>query len=346
MRPSLRAFLCIGRPAIAAALLVATAPHDGRAQEKVTIAAFKGSFINFPMYVANDLKLFEKHGVKVELMYATGGQVATMLASGATNMSGVSVENGLAIAAKGQDVKLIVLNQTVPPFTLIVRNDIKLPNAGKPYPEMLKDLKGLKIGISNRGASSDHVLQFLIKEAGLDPRTDVQIIAAGEPPAQIAALKNNVIDGALAFEPTQSQAMTGMKIAKPLLDIQGGEGPEIFREYAYNGLFARSSFIASHTDAIKRVVAAIVEAEEMINDPAQLDVITQVAVSNMGGMEPALLRDYIKRLHGIFVPIASRKAIENVLKLLDMQGRLDKPLTYEGVVATDLMPKTFGRKTN
>jgi ABC-type nitrate/sulfonate/bicarbonate transport system substrate-binding protein len=211
---------------------------------------------------------------------------------------------------------------------------------------MLKDLKGLKIGISNRGASSDHVLQFLIKEAGLDPRTDVQIIAAGEPPAQIAALKNNVIDGALAFEPTQSQAVAGMKIAKPLLDIQGGEGPEIFREYAYNGLFARSAFIATHTDAIKRVVAAIVEAEEMINDPAHLDAVTQVAVNNMGGMEPALLRDYIKRLHGIFVPIASRKAIENVLQLLSMQGRLDKPLTYEGVVATDLMPKTFGKKTN
>jgi ABC-type nitrate/sulfonate/bicarbonate transport system substrate-binding protein len=344
---SLRTLRRVSRPVITAALLLVAAGHDARAQEKVTIAAFQGSFVNFPMYVAKDLKLFEKHGVNVELVYATGGQVTTMLVSGATDMSGVSVENGLAVAAKGQDVQLLVLNQTTPPFTLIVRNEINLPNAGKPYPEMLKDLKNLKIGISNRGASSDHVLQFLIKEAGLDPKYDVQIIAAGEPPSQVASLKNAVIDGAFAFEPTQSQAISGLKIAKSVLDIQGGEGPEIFREYAYNGLFARRTFIASHGDAIRRIVAAIVEAEEMINDPAKLDAVTAVAVSNMRGMDPDLLRAYLNKHRGIFVPIASRKAIGNVLQLLSMQGRLDKPLTYDGVVATDFMPKSFGtQKTN
>src|SRR2546421_436529 len=172
---SLRNCLRIARHVVAAAVLLMATGHDGRAQEKVTIAAFQGSFVNFPMYVAKDLKLFEKHGANVELVYATGGQVTTMLVSGATDMAGVSVENGLAVAAKGQDVQLIVLNQTTPPFTLIVRNEINLPNAGKPYPAMLKDLKNLKIGISNRGASSDHVLQFLIREAGLDPKSDVKI---------------------------------------------------------------------------------------------------------------------------------------------------------------------------
>lgn len=347
MRQPLQAILNNAGLVIVGALLLAATGHDSRAQEKVTIAAFQGSFVNFPMYVAKDLKLFEKHGVNVDLVYGTGGQVTTMLVSGATDMAGVSVENGLAVAAKGQDVQLLVLNQTTPPFTLIVRNDVKLPNAGAPYPQMLKDLKNLKIGISNRGASSDHVLQFLIKEAGLDPKSDVQIIAAGEPPSQVASLKNGVIDGALAFEPTQSQAIAGLKIAKSLLDIQGGEGPEIFREYAYNGLFARRSFIASRGDAIRRIVAAIVEAEEMINDPAKLDAVTAVAAGNMRGMDPGLLRDYLNKHRAIFVPIATRKAIGNVLQLLSMQGRLERPLTYEGVVAAEFMPKSFGaQKTN
>src|SRR5260221_7680424 len=45
-----------------------------QAVESVKIAAFDGSFINFPLYVANDLHLFEKHGVNAELIYGTGIQ--------------------------------------------------------------------------------------------------------------------------------------------------------------------------------------------------------------------------------------------------------------------------------
>jgi NitT/TauT family transport system substrate-binding protein len=332
------------RPAIAGLLFLVASGHDGRAQEKITIAAFQGSFVNFPMYVAKNLKLFEKQGVLVELLYARGGQVTTMLVSGATNMAAVSVENGLAVAAKGQDVQLVVLNQTLAPFTLIVRNDVKLPNAGKPYPQMLKDLKNLKIGISTPGASSDHVLQFLIKEAGLDPKLDVQIIPVGEPSSQIASLKNGIIDGVLAFEPTQNQAIAGLKIAKSLLDIEGGEGPEIFREYAFNGLFARRSFLASHSDAVRRLVAAIVEAEQIINDPAKLDLVTNIAVENMPGMDRGLLRDYLRTHRAIFSPIATRKAIDNVMKLLIVQNRLGARMPYEKIVATEFLPKSLGGK--
>ena len=44
---------------------------------------------------------------------------------------------------------------------MIVRNETATPNAAKPYPQMLADLKGLKIGISTPGASTDATLRFL-----------------------------------------------------------------------------------------------------------------------------------------------------------------------------------------
>src|SRR6266853_1309893 len=127
--------------------------------------------------------------------------VAAVLA--ASPAGAVAIEHGVAVSSKGQDLKLLVVNQQLPPLSLILRNDVPTPNAGKPYPQMVRDLKGLKIGISSAGASTDTVLQYLLREAGLDPKKDVNIIPVGDPATMLAALKNGVIDGAMAVEPTQ-----------------------------------------------------------------------------------------------------------------------------------------------
>src|SRR5712675_1260221 len=130
--------------------------------------------------------------------------VAAVLAASPAEVGAFAIEHGVAVSSKGQDLKLLVVNQQLPPLSLILRNDVPTPNAGKPYPQMVRDLKGLKIGISSAGASTDTVLQYLLREAGLDPKKDVSIIPVGDPNTMLAALKNGVIDGAMAVEPTQT----------------------------------------------------------------------------------------------------------------------------------------------
>ncbi len=204
-------------------------PAPARAADHVRIAAFQSSGINFPVYVALALKLFEKHGIDPEIIYGKGIQPTSMVVSGATDFGAIAVEHGITVIAKGQDIRLLVLDQTLPPFTLIVRNDIPVPHAGDLYPKMIADLKGLKLGISTPGAGTDITTRFLLTQAGLDPQRDVRLIPVGEPSTQIAALKNHVIDGTLAFEPIQTQAVLAEKIARPILDIEGGQGPAMFR---------------------------------------------------------------------------------------------------------------------
>src|SRR5215472_11924479 len=131
-----------------AALAFALSVNSAGASEKVKLATFQSNFCCFPVYVAQHLKLFEKRGVEVELVYGTGIQVANILVSGSTEFGAFAIEHGVAVTSKGQDVKLLVVTLTRPPFSVIVRNDVPTPNAGKPYPQMLADLEGLKIGIS------------------------------------------------------------------------------------------------------------------------------------------------------------------------------------------------------
>lgn len=322
-------------------LLLGATPKPGYADDQVKIAAFQSTFTNFPIYVASDLKLFQKHHVDAELIYGTGVQLANMVVSGAADFGGFAVAHGITLLSHHQDIRLLVLNQTRPPFNLIVRNDVPLPHLKSPYPGMIQDLKGLKLGISNPGADTDTMLRYLLKDGGLDPQKDVQLVPIGDPSTQIGALKNQTVAGTIAFEPIQTQAILGLKIAKPVLDLQGGEGPKIFEDYAYNGIFAREAYIEQHPQTAHNVVAAIVEAEEMINDPAQTDRMLQVATKYMGGIDPAALRQFLERYRSIFAPVATAQAIANVNAFLKVQNLISAPIPYDQVVATGFMPKSF-----
>src|SRR5262249_3668856 len=129
-----RTSLRVGRrlaPLVAALALVFGGTPAG-AGEKVKMSTFQANLCCFTVYVAQHLKLFEKHGVDVELVYGTGIQVANIMISGSAEVGAFAVEHGVAVASKGQDVKLLVLNQQLPPLSLIVRNAVPTPNADKP----------------------------------------------------------------------------------------------------------------------------------------------------------------------------------------------------------------------
>ncbi len=321
--------------AVASALFTAPA----MALEKVKMSLFQSNFCCFAVYVAKHLKLFEKHGVDVELIYGTGIQPANIFVSGSADAGAFAVEHGVTVSSKGQDIKLIVLEQKLPPLDLIVNNDVPTPNADKPYPENIKDMKGLKIGISGRGASTDTALRFMLAQAGLDPEKDVTIIPVGDPGTTLAALKNKVIDGAVAVEPAQTAAVSSLKIAKTVVDIEGGGGPAVFHPYAYNGVFVHTAFLKEHPDAARGIVAAIVEACQIINDPARMKDLMDVAANYMKGSDPAVVKMYLEKYRSNYGPVATRKGIENVSAMLVAGKTIAKAVPYEQIVATDFMPQ-------
>ena len=325
--------------ALAALAFLLASPRCG-AVEKIKMSTFQANLCCLTVYVAKHLKLFEKHSVEVELVYGTGIQVANIMISGSAEVGAFAVEHGMAVSSKGQDVKLLVLNQQLPPLGLIVRNDVPTPNGNRPYPEMVRDLRGLKIGISSAGASTDTILQYLLREAGLDPKKDANIIPVGDPPTMLAALKNGVIDAAMAVEPAQVAALKEAKIARMLVDIEGGGAP-LFREYAYNGMFVRAATIKERPQLARGIVDAVVEAEQAINDPSRTDEIMAVGAAYLKGLEPALLRAYLDTYRSIFRPVATPRGIENVNKLLLAGNLIAQPVPYDRIVATEFMPASF-----
>src|SRR5262249_46284538 len=186
----------------------------------------------------------------------------------------------------------------------------------------------------------DTILQYLLREAGLDPKSDANIIPVGDPVTMLAALKNRVIDAAMAVEPTQVTALYGTKMAKMVVDIEGGGAP-LFREYAYNGMFVRAATLKERPQLARGIVDAVVEAEQAINDPSRIDEIMEVGAVYLKGLEPALLRAYLDKYRAIFRPVATPSAMANVNKLLLAGNLIAQVVPFERIVATDFMPISF-----
>src|SRR4051794_18871436 len=205
---------------------------------------------------------------------------------------------------------------------------------------MLKDLKGLKLGVSTLGAGTDTMLRFLLDQVGIKP-SEGQILPVGGPGPQGAGIKNGTLDGAMSYEPAQSEAVKELKIAKMALDLERRPAPELSRDYAYNGLWATGAYLKGHQEQARALVASIVEAQAMINDPAQTDKILKVAIDNMRGIDPELLRFYIETYRQIYRPVGTPTQIEHVETYLKGAGLLKDSVPYDKVVATDIMPKEF-----
>ncbi len=330
---------------LTAVLLVGLLAREAGTQTQripVKIAVLRSAFVYFTPYLAEAKGFFAKNGLDAQLVYfRSGAETTTSVVSGSTEFGALATEHVAQVRDQGLKLKAIVANLTDSPFTLIVRKDVPLPNAARGYPHVLRDLKGLKFGITGRGASTDFTLRFLFKDAGLDPDKDITLIATGGVATSMATLQQGDIQGYLGFEPIQSQAIYGLGIAKPVLDIRKGEGPPILREYAYNSMVAKEEYLAANPEAARRMVQSVLDAHRFMMDPKNSDEVLRVAEKYFEGIDAKLLRQILQDSLKAYRPLISRQAIANISAMLQFAGLIKGPVSYEDIVDTRFAPTRF-----
>ena len=328
---------------LALALLLAAAPEiTAQPRTPVKIAVLRAAFVYFTPYVAEAKGFFAKHGLDAQLVYfRSGAETTTAVVAGSTEFGALATEHVTQVREQGLRLKAIVANLTDSPFTLIVRKEVELPNAARGYPHVVRDLKGLKLGVTGRGASTDFTLRFLVKEAGLDPDKDVTIIATGGVTTSMAALQKGDIQGYLGFEPIQSQAIHGLGIAKPVIDIRKGEGPRVLQEYAYNSMVAKEEYLDANPETARRMVAAVLDTHRFLADPKNFEETVKVAEKYFEGINPALLRQILQESLKAYRPVITRQAVANIGEMLQFAGLIKRAPAYEEVVDTRYAPTRF-----
>jgi NitT/TauT family transport system substrate-binding protein len=230
------------------AVLLACAAGGARAQERLVLGYSNLQSSKIPVPIAKDAGLFAKHGLDVEMIRVTPGNLAVpKLLSGEIQLF---LGNGdpIAKAAVKDGAKLAVIASLGEDnFRLVARSAIRT----------VEDLKGKRVGVSNPGSSADRIARAAIKALKLDPDRDVTLVTTGlnESRARLEQVVSGDIDATIVdLENVKALGDRGAAITS-LAEL---EQLGIFVSGA--DLSTTRDMIETRRDTVKRFLSAVVEA--------------------------------------------------------------------------------------
>ena len=193
-------------------MAVAPAPlmaQQGKLEEGVMAVPVVGLAFSLG-YIADDLHLWEKHGVKIKTVEISGIGAMNSVISGSTDFTQSSGSAITRAAARGQRLIAIVATIDKPSVQVVLRKDLAAaagfdPKA--PLEQRALALRGRTIAVDAINSIIHAYVRFIAKRAGFDPE-DIRI-AVMQPPNMLAAFQAKQIDGF---------AMAPPWVQKPLID--------------------------------------------------------------------------------------------------------------------------------
>lgn len=233
-------------------------------QTRVSVAQAQELLGFAPAYVARS-RHFKEMGIEAQFEVLSGdGPVAASVTSGSTQFALGSSAGMLNIAAKGEDV-IVILGMTYQTIDFIFNKEWahrKGVDKNSPLKARVEALRGAVIGGTSPGAISETLTQYLLRWAGLDPGKDAEIVSMGGIGPRLAALETNRIQ-AMAVSPPggQEAEKNGYGIVLiPAADLPG------FSRQIHEVLYARKSWLANNKETARRVATALARANNFILD--------------------------------------------------------------------------------
>jgi ABC-type nitrate/sulfonate/bicarbonate transport system substrate-binding protein len=179
-------------PATTAPVGIAPA-KPATAAPATTAAAGPGTKLNvsypdggahLPLFLARDKGIFARYGLDVTLQGLGGGSVASAaLVGGDIQIADITGSEVISADANGADIIVLATLTPTYPYVFEVSKDIRTK----------EDLIGKSIAIRAVGDATDIATRVVLKKEGLDPDTDVTILAVQQEGARMAALQTGQI---------------------------------------------------------------------------------------------------------------------------------------------------------
>lgn len=230
------------RTILAAALVAGATPA---AAETVKIAIGGASCIYYmPVVLAEQLGLYEKHGVDVELVDFKGGSAALKaVVGGSADVVSGYYEHTITLAAKRQELSSFVLMGRLPGIAVAVApgktDEVKT----------IKDLAGKTVGISAPGSSTDFFLKYMLSQNGLDPNA-ASVVGVGVGATAVAALEQGRIDAVVTPDPAITQLQNRHADLPVLVDTRKEADTHALFGADYPGaaLYTRTEWLEQHPE--------------------------------------------------------------------------------------------------
>jgi len=217
-------------------------PASAAALEKINASygAISGSMAQ--TWVAKEAKLFEKHGLDVNLVYISGGPRSIMsLIGGSVQFVNHSGMPALEAYQRGADTALVATPMNQLEHSLVVQKNIT----------NVEQLRGKVLGMSTQGSLTDILLREGLRLNGIAEK-DVTILPVGDLGARLSGLQTGRIHGAII---AGIQTLTANKMGfRTLIDYS-----KLPIEIAGSGILVRRSYVSKNPEITSRFLKAWIE---------------------------------------------------------------------------------------
>jgi NitT/TauT family transport system substrate-binding protein len=172
------------------ALLFAVFSAQGQIEKRDVHIAVGGKVALYylPLTITERLGYFKDEGLNVKISdFAGGTRSLEAVVGGSADVVSGSYEHTINMHSRKIPFQAFVLAGACPQISVAISS--KLAGSYKSP----KDLKGLKVGVSAPGSSTNMVVNYLLSKGGLKP-TDVSIIGIGAGANVIAAVDQGRVD--------------------------------------------------------------------------------------------------------------------------------------------------------
>jgi NitT/TauT family transport system substrate-binding protein len=307
---------------LAATLLFVVWPAILFAQTKLKVAYPTTVGSMAVLWVAKEARLFEKHGLEVELIYVAGSSkvVQAMLARDIP-IAEIAIPAVIQANLAGADLVMLAGPNHKPGQKIMVKPEIKTPET----------LKGKKIGITRFGTSDDFLLRYILAQWKIQPEREVALLQMGGSPEILAGLGSRSIDAGMLSSPLHLRAAKlGFSLLADLsaLDV----------DYQGAGVVTTRAYARENEDIVRRYLRAYVEGLHRLKTDKSFSVKVigkYTRISEADALEETYQHYAIKVMPK--VPYPTTKGIQMVLDEIGARDAKAKRLSPASLINVDYL---------
>jgi len=256
---------------------------------RIATCAVSGGFTH--LYAGLDNRIFDKYGLKLELIYIRGsGASLAALSANEIQFLFCAADATIPGMATGIEAKLVATPLVGLPYVLVARKDIKRP----------EDLKGKSIGVTRPGDLSARLSRAVLKKFNLTTEEVLLRSIGGSQSERYQAMVADIIQAILVTPPLEVRAKNdGFNVVYRLAEMNL---PSV-----YSSLHTNSKMIREQHETVQRTVAAFAESIQFVEknpDKAKASLAKALKLKDQEALESAY-NAYAKEIvnRSMLVPI-------------------------------------------
>jgi NitT/TauT family transport system substrate-binding protein len=242
---------------LSALLLVLALPANGQERPEITKVRLavggKPALFYLPLTVTERLGYFKSEGLDVEISDFQGGARSLQaLIGGSADVVAGAYDHTIQMQAKNQPIVAVVQLGRLPGYVIGVLGSKASTWRGP------QDLKGMKVGITAPGSSTQFMVQYLMVRNGLK-LDDASFIGVGTGQSAIAAARRGEIDAIVNVDPVIA-VLESQRLIRVVADTRTVEGTRAVFGGPYPAavLYTTPAFIERNPRTVQALVNAFV----------------------------------------------------------------------------------------